>query len=372
MLEDLKSYYSNARGFKSQRKIIVIESDDWGSVRMPSKKAYNNLLEAGISVDKCGYNTFDGLETTEDLDSIFNSLLQIKDYKGNSPVITANTIVANPDYDKIRSDHFQKYHFETFSESYNKYHGSSNILNLIQQGIDQKIYFPQLHGREHVYIDNWMQALRNRDVDTTIAFDNNVYGISTTISKIKRKSFLTALDVNNINEIDKHELIISEAQEIFKKHFGYTSTSFIAPNYTWHPKHELFLKKAGIETLQGGRAQKVPFDSLKYHTIKHYMGKVNELNQMYLVRNSSFEPSIRKNVNWQEKILNEVKIAFFVGAPVIISSHRVNFMGGLNSNNREENLKNLTGILKKLIKIYPEIEFMNSTELALHIRKSRK
>ena len=117
MLEDLKSYYSNARGFKSQRKIIVIESDDWGSVRMPSKKAYNNLLEAGISVDKCGYNTFDGLETTEDLDSIFNSLLQIKDYKGNSPVITANTIVANPDYDKIRSDHFQKYHFETFSES---------------------------------------------------------------------------------------------------------------------------------------------------------------------------------------------------------------------------------------------------------------
>ena len=54
-------------GRKTNRKILVIESDDWGSIRMPSKKSYDNLLNTGIAVDKCPFKTFDSLETTEDI-----------------------------------------------------------------------------------------------------------------------------------------------------------------------------------------------------------------------------------------------------------------------------------------------------------------
>lgn len=43
------------RGWKTSRKIIVIESDDWGSIRMPSKEVYNSLLKQGIRVDKDDY-----------------------------------------------------------------------------------------------------------------------------------------------------------------------------------------------------------------------------------------------------------------------------------------------------------------------------
>ena len=39
----LAKNYVNALGWNSNRKIVVIESDDWGSIRMPSRKIYEYL-----------------------------------------------------------------------------------------------------------------------------------------------------------------------------------------------------------------------------------------------------------------------------------------------------------------------------------------
>lgn len=372
MKEIVKNIFLNNRGFKSEKKILVIESDDWGSVRMPSKQAFNNLLQAGIKVDQCGYNTFDSLESVQDFDAIFNQLKKIKDKNGNSPIITANTIVANPDYEKIRESNFENYYLETLDQSYQRHQGSNRTLDVIKQGMKEKLYFPQLHGREHIFLNNWMGALKNGDSATRLAFDNQVYGLSTTITSTKRKSFLTALDVNCLEELEVHESLLIEAQQIFKEKFGFLSTSFIAANYTWHPTHEVFLSKMGVHTIQGARAQKVPGSHKGYQTIKHYMGSRNGLGQMYLIRNAGFEPATRPNVNWHQKILNEVKVAFLVGAPVILSSHRVNFMGGLDEKNRELNLKLFVEILSDLVKRYPDIEFMNTEELSNFIRISKK
>lgn len=60
---------SNTFGYKTNRKIVVFESDDWGSIRMPSKLAYSNLLKKGIGVDKSLYDTLDSLEKKEDLEA---------------------------------------------------------------------------------------------------------------------------------------------------------------------------------------------------------------------------------------------------------------------------------------------------------------
>ncbi|MEK8180268.1 hypothetical protein WMW71_07935 [Flavobacterium buctense] len=371
MVEILKNILLNSKGFKSKRKILVIESDDWGSVRMPSKHAYNNLLKAGIKVDQCGYTTFDSLESEQDLEAIFSQLHKIKDKKGNSPSITANTIVANPDYQKIREGNFDRYYFETFDQSYQRYQGTANTLEVIKQGIGEKLYFPQLHGREHIFLKNWMSALKNEEAATRLAFDNQVYGLSTTITTAKRKSFLTALDADHLEELAVHEAILTQAQQIFTDKFGFPSTSFIAANYTWHPNHEVFLNRIGVNTIQGGRAQKVPGSHQGYQIIKHYMGNQNVLGQIYLIRNAGFEPATRPNVNWHQKILNEVRAAFLVGAPVILSTHRVNFMGGMVEKNREDNLKLFSEILTDLVKKYPDIEFMNTVELSNLIRISK-
>ena len=35
---------TNLRGWKTRRKLLVIESDDWGAIRMPGRQAWERLL----------------------------------------------------------------------------------------------------------------------------------------------------------------------------------------------------------------------------------------------------------------------------------------------------------------------------------------
>ena len=110
MLPQIKSTISrnisNAKGWHTNRKIIVIESDDWGSIRMPSKKVYNSLLKKGISVDQSKYNTIDCLDNKQDLEDLFNLLSSIKTHLGQHPKITFNTVLQNPNFALIKENGF--------------------------------------------------------------------------------------------------------------------------------------------------------------------------------------------------------------------------------------------------------------------------
>ena len=45
----------NIPGWRTNRHIVVIESDDWGSIRMPSKEVYDKLKTYGRKVENCCY-----------------------------------------------------------------------------------------------------------------------------------------------------------------------------------------------------------------------------------------------------------------------------------------------------------------------------
>ena len=44
----------NVPGWRTNRHIVVIESDDWGSIRMPSKEVYDKLLKEGYRASRFG------------------------------------------------------------------------------------------------------------------------------------------------------------------------------------------------------------------------------------------------------------------------------------------------------------------------------
>ena len=95
--------YSESRDFRTDRHIIVFESDDWGSIRMSNKKDWDELLKIGYPVNKRPYERFDTLESSEDLLALFEVLSKHYDCRGNHPVITANMLMANPDFEKIKN-----------------------------------------------------------------------------------------------------------------------------------------------------------------------------------------------------------------------------------------------------------------------------
>ncbi len=139
----------------------------------------------------------------------------------------------------------------------------------------------------------------------------------------------------------------------------------MAPNYVWDDSIELAAKQNGILFFQGTFKQvKKSSQSEKAKSKINYLGKTSKTGIRYLIRNVSFEPSSDYNKNWIRTALSEINNAFLLGKPAIIDTHRVNYMGGLSKTNQEFGLNILGELLKAIIKKWPEIEFLNSAELA--------
>ena len=353
----------NARGWKTNRKIIVFESDDWGSIRMPSNKAYHNMLKKNIRVDRCPFNSYDSLASEKDLNELFNLLVNFKDYKRNHPVITANTVVCNPDFIKIRESGYRKYYYENFTTTLEKYPFHQNSISFWKEGIKQKIFHPQFHGREHLNISLWLKLLQNNNDIFRLAFNNNFWGISPLIYKPNKINIQAAFDAEKKVELQLHKKIIKDGLELFSKQLGFKSKTFIANNFIWDNSLNDTLKRENINIIQGIKYQKLPlFSRSKHRLIRHYTGELKN-NQIYLVRNCFFEPTLFPNKDIISSCLQEIDIAFAWKKPAIISLHRLNFIGYLDENNRNKNLELFRILLNKILKNWPEIEFMTSKEL---------
>jgi hypothetical protein len=370
----LRKYLSllrtNVPGWHTTRKIVVFDSDDWGSIRMPDKATYDKLLYAGIRVDQCPYNRYDTLASEEDLSSLFEVLSSFTDFYGNHPIITANCVVTNPDFNKIRESGFNTYQYEWFPVTLQKYPNHSRSFQLWKEGMERKLFHPEFHGREHLHVSRWMQALKQNLPETRLAFDLKLFGLSTIISNENRKSYLAAYDVNDIEGLDQIKAIIFDGLSIFKQIFGYTTKTFIAPNYTWPTQIEQSLSEWNIRYLKGAKVQSSPImNSSKNKRIRHYTGQRNSHNQIHIERNCEFEPSFNNGKDSVDKCLAQIENAFNWKKPAILTVHRLNFIGGIEKYNRERTLILLGDLLKRVFKKWPDVEFMTAERVGELISK---
>lgn len=373
--KQLGAFKQNLGGWSTNRKIVVIESDDWGSIRMPDQSAFNELIKKGIPVNKCPFLTYDGCEQLDDLDYLFKSIEGIQKDFGKAPVITANYIMANPDFSAIKTSNYLHYHYCSLEQKLKDEGIKDHYQSMVAKGLKHNWFQPQLHGREHVNIPLWLLFLQNNSNETRLAFDQGVYGISTTISKEKRRSYLAALDYENKQQFDEYiKKSLVEGSELFKDFFGFISRSFIAPNYTWDDSVELVLNDLKVEFLQSSRNQLISLggqkDGKKF--LKHKTGETNNMNQIYIVRNAIFEPAIVKNKQKHlDECLNQIAMSFLTRKPAVISSHRLNFMGSLDVQNRSENSQLFEQLIKKVITKWPDVEFMSTVQLGDIIKQDK-
>lgn len=363
----------NMGGWRTDRKIIVIESDDWGSIRMPSKKVYDKLLSRGVPVDKSPYCRYDSLASESDLEALFETLKKFKGSNGRHPVLTANVLTANPNFEKIKDSGFHEYYYEQISDTFNKYPQHENCLNLWKEGNENRLFHQQSHGREHLNVHFWLNLLRNDEYDFRLAFDNCCWGLSNDIYPEMKKSIQASLDFNSLDELDGQKKIIKNGLQLFEDLFGYRSTSFIASNYIWSSALNSVLKEEGVRYMQGMKYQKYPGSNEKGRAMeRRYLGQKNKDGQLNLVRNCSFEPSLLKD---KESVLDScikaVSTAFIWRKPAIITSHRINYIGTLYPENRYENLGFLRKLLKEILDKWPEVEFMTSVELGQIIENEK-
>lgn len=360
----VKQNITNALGWKTHRKIVVFESDDWGSTRMPSRGAYASAVSEGLGLDEL-YDRCDALESSCDLSGLFEVLAKHRDSQGRAPIITANFLMANPDFEKVAASGYREYHYELFTESYSRQPGCELSFRTLQEGMAEALIRPQLHGREHLNVPLWLSALQEGSEDTLLAFQYGLWCHRTDYRRARTGYFLVALDYDTPEAAKAVTQGAEEAANLFEKVFGFRSRTFIAPCYVWGPSLESLLASLGVEALQGQRNQLIPVGrAMRYRKRFHYTGQRNGQGQTYLVRNAIFEPFADRSRDWVETCLKEISSAFGWRTPAIVSCHRVNFMGSLVPENRETGLQALDRLLGAITRRWPEVEFLSSDRLA--------
>lgn len=360
MIKNLIKNLSNLPGWRTNRKIVVVESDDWGSIRMSSSNSYNALLKAGLNINigaGARYNKFDTLASKEDLSLLFEILNSVKDKHHNPAKITAVSLTANPDFEKIKADNFQNYYYESFTTTLERYN-KTGAFELWQEGIKENIFVPEFHGREHLNVQAWLRALQYGEKEALLAFEHEVWGYN----RKKGMNFQAAFDLEFASDLEQQKEIISDGLELFENLHGYKAQFFVPPNGPINNQLEQVAVSGGIQYMSSPKIQQEVLGEGKTKKHFRYLGKQNKHGQSYITRNAFFEPS-GSSRNEVDKCLAEIELAFKWKKPAVISSHRVNYIGGLYKANRDSSLKQLKDLLTTIVKKWPEVEFMTSSEL---------
>ena len=357
------TYFKHLPGWSTRRKLLLIESDDWGSIRMPSNEVRLELKKNGFLQKDSNFLKYDTLADKDDLAALFGTLSSVSDQHGNHAVFSPFVCVSNPDFNKITDSDYKEYFWEPFTTTLNRYYGDS-VFPQWQIGMKENLFIPQYHGREHVNAPLLLKYLQSPSNHVNKAFHMGVVHLPIAdISPLALRSLAPAYFINHGSEMEIYQRSLEEGVELFQSIFGHKPVSFAAPNGIFHPELEHTLAVHGIKGLVVNQKRLEPNlqGGLQSRSFHFSFGRKNQYGQTYYKRNVKFEP-VQKDYSLNQSLF-EIKAAFQMGKPAVVTSHRLNYIGVLSRNHREKNLEELRKLLQKVIIQHPDVEFISSTQL---------
>ncbi len=370
ILNNIRKTLSNIPGWSTTRHIVVFESDDWGSIRTRSRKDYCEMLAAGLDVDRTYFTRNDGLESNDDLERLFDLLTKHRDSTNRPPAFTPMCIVANPNFDAIRDNGFSEYVYETMPETCKRYPNHDRVVDLWREGIEKRLFVPALHGREHLNYSRWMENVRD-NVGMRIAFEHQSMGASLYKGN-PIGEYLGAFKSTHRSDLPMLQDVVLDAGRLFAEICGYKPTHFIAPNA--EPAYGLdpYFAQIGVKYMTNAKLRCPDMGDGRSRREFVWVGKYyKELDMINITRNGAFE-QVAPGHDWVNECMGDIDAAFKLHKPCVISSHRVNYIGSIDERNADEGLRKLDELLKNIIKRWPDVEFMTSTELGEIIRKDKR
>jgi hypothetical protein len=329
---------------------------------MPSLDAYKRLKSKGVELgegEAGRYNKTDTLASAEDFEQLFALLRSFKDHKGRHPVFTAVSLTSNPDFEKIKESGFRQYFHEPFTKTLERY-GQSNAFDYWKVGKKQRLFVPQFHAREHLYVPLWLRMLQKGDPATLLGFEEGCWGFLTQTPY--NISYQASFDLETTDDLAFQEEAIKNGLAVFEKLHGYKASFIVPPNGPFHRSLEKVAADNGIQFVGASKIQREPIGRGKIKKSLHWLGQSNKHDQYYLTRNAFFEPNA-PGKDWVASCLKDIEYAFRWKKPAVISSHRTNYIGSLDPKNRDLGLQKLKTLLTRVLQLWPEVEFITSEEL---------
>lgn len=326
---------------------LVFESDDWGMERKPAAKIIQKFAEPGEWADE-------QTESLEDLQRLYETLMKYRDSNGRPACVTANFIMANPDFDRIAKDAFQHYYDVTLDTSL-----SDSIRQQYLSGIQQKCFSPQYHGRKHFWTETWLKDLRENVRGSRELFDERCNGGLSLLQGEGWRYHSEYVDWKSGKTPPEEDIYgsMKEDLDIFEKLFGFKSLSVIAPHYIFTPDVEKAWRRLGIRYVQGAGYRLIRKTNGSTQTKSHFLGEISPQELVYSIRTVKFDPRpSRPNQHWQAAF-QQIESCFERGVPAVVDTHRINFTGKY----RDEGIRQLDALLQACQKHKPL--FLNSVEL---------
>ena len=346
-------------------RILVIESDDYGapsaSLGIVNKVIVKWSTQRGSKpAEYTGQMKWlqNTALTPDDLERLYEVLERHIGALGRHPAFTANLILSEPDFSRIKEGGFKNYFYIAHDKS-------EPIVQKWREGIRRGVFYPQLHGREHFAYRRWLRVLRDGNPVALRLFNENL--VSLPLAGVPRYPWVFA--PGPVEEIGPSyttstALKIRDAVAIFTRIMGYSPKSVIAPYYGWSEIAEQEWAKWRIIYIQGANYRWTAFDQKgkkRFHP--HYLGEMNRFGQLYLVRNSEFEPFKGKGY-CAEACLKRIRHAFLLGLPAVVFTHRGNYSSlGLDDAFPGKGFGELDKLLSEVEKNFPDVCYLTTPEL---------
>jgi hypothetical protein len=365
MASKLRSHFSsllcNAWSWRTDRKLVVFESDDWGGIRLPPKSARESLRRNGINLTNSPYNQIDCLESRSDLEGLLNVLASNTDVNGRAPPFTTYNVMANPDFQKIRESDYREYHFEHFLCSYRRYNREDLDLTW-KAAITAGLLHPQFHAREHLNTYLWLEDLRNGHNETLTCFKYDFFGNQRSSSppRFYMAAYWPLSQLHNTHITTAFD----NGLEMFRSYFGYNPSNFVACDYVLPRELEQHANYRGIKGIQTQRGYRQPSPAdTRDKFVYRRTGWTNRWGTVFTIRNATFEPALAACNDHVDRTMAEIKMAFRFNCPAVISTHRANYASGVEPTNSGRTLRLLSQLLSKIKSTWPTVEFLSSSDL---------
>ena len=308
----------------ARMKAVVLESDDWGLCAWsPDDQAYRVLADLPVFRRAAG-RRYGGstLESAVDLRRLADLLLEFRGGDGFPPVWQANTVMAAPDYQRLRAPAFEcnALPLIDYPQAPSRW-ARPGLWGEVVAAREAGVWWPELHGLHHLPETTWLRALREGADDARRAFEQQS-PVCEAVAKGGEYDSAEPLEVRRRN--------LEGAVQRFRALFGRDPTSFCPPDYRWDEAVEAEAEKLEVITFQG-RAERARG---LLPRVRHFLGRYRfpdfEGRRFFLAPRIAFEPGASDEEHAArlgvEAAHRRIRAAWARQQPAILSTHRANYV----------------------------------------------
>lgn len=297
--------------------VVVLESDDWGLERKPCAP-----LLARLSGGQPTQWAEESTETPADVDALAELLASYRDEFGQAACLTANFVMTNPDYRKVRESRFDVY------ESIDLDAGlPPRLMAAYRRSIDAHVFSPQYHGLRHFSPAALLRDLRQDVRDARTLFEA---GAAMGPSFVKGHLWRYHSEYEDWHGrgpayLDSPTADLRRGLDCFERCFGFRSASTIPPHYLWSDAMREAIWLSDLRYIQGaGYRLRRGADGTTVSS--RYLGFADARGIVHLCRTAKLEPRPGRTETAARSVAQATQL-FEAGVPVVLDTHRINYTG---------------------------------------------